>query len=76
MFWWNWNPNPSAVGAGDVTYTLQNKPAQAVLTAHWLPLGWVDKVAALTSSTSRNTPSFGDVTGYYGGLAAERADRR
>jgi hypothetical protein len=37
MFWWSWQPNPKAGGAGDTDYTPQNKPAQNVLTADWLP---------------------------------------
>jgi hypothetical protein len=37
MFWWGWTPDPKAGGAGDTGYTPQNKPAQSVLTADWLP---------------------------------------
>jgi hypothetical protein len=37
MFWWGWSPDPNAGGAGDTYYTPQNKPAQSVLTADWLP---------------------------------------
>jgi hypothetical protein len=36
MFWWSWYPNPKAGGAGNSDYTPQHKPAQGVLTAHWL----------------------------------------
>jgi hypothetical protein len=36
MFWWAWSPNPKAGGAGDTSYTPQNKPAQSVLTEDWL----------------------------------------
>jgi hypothetical protein len=32
VFWWDWSSNPNAGGAGDTTYTVQNKPAQSVLT--------------------------------------------
>ncbi len=42
MFWWNWFPDPRVGGAGDTTYTPQNKPAQSTLTAYWNPLGWAD----------------------------------
>jgi hypothetical protein len=37
MFWWGWTPDPKAGGAGSADYTPQNKPAQSVLTAEWLP---------------------------------------
>ena len=36
IFWWGWSPE-NAGGAGNTYYTPQNKPAQSVLTAHWLP---------------------------------------
>jgi hypothetical protein len=36
MFWWSWSPDPNAGGAGDTDYTPQHKPAQNVLTSHWL----------------------------------------
>jgi hypothetical protein len=36
MFWWAWSPDPKVPGyAGE--FTPQNKPAQNVLTADWLP---------------------------------------
>ncbi len=35
MSLWQWDPSPTAGGAGDLNYTPQNKPAQAVMTA-WL----------------------------------------
>lgn len=31
VFFWNWLPDPSAGGVGDLDYTPQNKPAEAVL---------------------------------------------
>ncbi|MEN3010563.1 MAG: hypothetical protein ABDI20_06270 [Candidatus Bipolaricaulaceae bacterium] len=31
VFFWNWLPDPNAGGAGDLDYTPQNKPAEAVL---------------------------------------------
>jgi hypothetical protein len=37
MFWWEWRPDPNAGGKNDIWYTPQNKPAQSVLTANWLP---------------------------------------
>jgi hypothetical protein len=37
MFWWVWEPNTTAAGPGNTDYTLNNKPAQNVLIAHWLP---------------------------------------
>ena len=37
MFWWNWSPDPRVGGAGNTAYTLQNKPAQSILTAYWNP---------------------------------------
>jgi len=36
IFWWGWSP-ANAGGAGNTDYTPQNKPAQSVLTANWLP---------------------------------------
>ncbi|MGZ4848526.1 MAG: glycoside hydrolase family 113 [Halobacteriota archaeon] len=36
IFWWGWSPE-NVGGAGNTYYTPQNKPAQSVLTAHWLP---------------------------------------
>ena len=32
VFWWDWDTNPNAGGSGDTGYTVQNKPAQQVLT--------------------------------------------
>ena len=31
VFWWDWNSNPNAGGAGDTTYNPQNKPAQDIM---------------------------------------------
>jgi hypothetical protein len=31
VFWWDWSSNPNAGGVGDTGYTVQHKPAEAVL---------------------------------------------
>ena len=35
VFWWNWEPNPSAGGARDADYTANNKPAEDVLRFYY-----------------------------------------
>ena len=37
IFWFAWSSDPKAGGAGDNGFSPQNKPAQSVLTANWLP---------------------------------------
>lgn len=32
VFWWNWQSNPNGGGSGNTDYTVQNKPAQQIMT--------------------------------------------
>lgn len=35
VFVWDWHSNPAAGGKHDTDFTVQNKPAQSVLSCHW-----------------------------------------
>jgi len=72
MFWWNWDPNPSQLGANNTDFSPQNKLAQDVLAAYWNPNLTTTALTATATSTAFINQNFtinGTLNAGTGGIA-------